>query len=68
MNSANLGKSKRLQRVLSYLADGKEHSTLEIVHGAQVCAVNSIISELRDNGISVSCRRQRGVYFYRLGK
>lgn len=39
-----------------------------IVHGCRVCAVNSIISELRLNGISVACRRVRGVYFYRLGK
>ncbi len=68
MNAAMLSNSNRLQRVLQYLSDGKEHSTLEIVHGYRVCAVNSIISELRLNGIAVACRRVRGVYFYRLGK
>ena len=67
MNHATLANSNRLQRVLQYLADGKRHSTLEIVHGARVCAINSIVSELRGNGIAVSCTRERGVYFYQLG-
>lgn len=67
MNSATLSNSPRLQRVLTYLSDGKRHSTLEIVHGARVCAVNSIVSELRRNGIAVACHREKGVYFYKLG-
>ncbi|MCB1909947.1 MAG: hypothetical protein KDH15_21510 [Rhodocyclaceae bacterium] len=41
---------------------------MEIVKRAHVCAVNSIVSELRANGIAISCRRDRGVYFYRLGR
>ncbi len=68
MNCATLENSQRLQRVLKYLADGKRHSTLEIVHGARVCAVNSIVSELRGNGIKIGCTREKGVYFYQLGK
>ena len=45
-----------------------EEKTMEIVKRAHVCAVNSIVSELRANGIAISCRRDRGVYFYRLGR
>ena len=68
MNHASLAQSPRLQRVLAYLSDCKEHSTLEIAQGARVCAVSAAISELRENGIAVACRRQKGVYFYNLGK
>lgn len=68
MNHAQLMSSKRLQRVLQYMADGKEHTTMDIIHGAKVCAVNSIVSELRRNGIAVTVRRDRGVFFYRLGQ
>lgn len=68
MHSASLSTSRRLQRVLAVLSDCQEHSTMEIVKRAHVCAVNSIVSELRANGIAISCRRDRGVYFYRLGR
>ncbi len=67
MNSAALANSPRLQRVLVYLSDGKRHSTREIVHGARVCAVNSIIAELRSNGIAIACKREKGLYYYTLG-
>lgn len=67
MNHASLQYSARLQRVVAYLADGKEHSTLEIAQGARVCAVSAAVSELRENGIAVTCRREKGVYFYKLG-
>jgi len=66
MNAARLDKSERLQRVLRVLADGREHSTSEIVHGAQVCAVNSIVAELRSNGFRIGCRRVGDRWFYRL--
>ena len=57
MNAARLDRSARLQRVCALLADGREYSTLEIVQRARVCAVNSIVAELRDNGLSIDCRQ-----------
>lgn len=50
--------SPRLQRVLALLDDGQSYSTLEIVRGARVCAVNSIISELRERGAKIACERR----------
>lgn len=68
MKSAKLNTSRRLQRVLAVLADGQEHSTRDIVYEADVCAVNSIISELRANGVTITCKRQsRNVFTYRIG-
>jgi hypothetical protein len=55
MHYAKLKDSKRLQRVLSLLQDGAKHSTRDIVLRAGVCAVNSVVSELRANGITVNC-------------
>ena len=70
MHAASLDSSPRLQRVLDLLLDGQERSTLEIVMGAQVCAVNSCIAELRDNGFAINCRQlsESGerVWLYRL--
>lgn len=66
MNSAKLAKSSRLQRVAAVLRDKREHSTMEIIHSANVAAVNSIISELRDNGLEIHCRREGGKWLYRL--
>ncbi len=67
---ARLSESKRLQRVLKYLSDGKPHTTFEIIMGTGQCAINSIIAELRMNGMSISCRQvkgRRGVYEYQMG-
>lgn len=66
MNSARIGKSPRLQRVLGLLHGGKWYSTMDIIQSARVCAVNSIISELRDNGYKIDCRRDGGKWMYRL--
>ena len=69
MHSARLDKSDRLQNVLALLADGKWYSTRAIIQIADVCAVNSIASELRDNGLQVECRAVRGFrgrYEYRI--
>lgn len=63
MRAASLAKSKRLQRVDRLLADGGWHSTREIIQEAQVCAVNSVVAELRENGRGIECR-QRGRYWY----
>ena len=57
MHAARLDASPRLQAVLAVLADGEEHSTLDIIHQAGVCAVNSCIAELRANGARIACRR-----------
>lgn len=67
MHSARLHRSARLQRVLALLSDGRPHSTLDIVMAAGVCAVNSCIAELRDNGIGIRCRREGDIWYYQLG-
>lgn len=67
MHAASLEKSDRLKRVHALLSDGRWHSTLDIVIGAGVCAVNSCIAELRANGLRIECRRVgRERYEYRL--
>lgn len=65
MHSATLDRSERLQRVADLLADGREHSTLDIVVGARVCAVNSCVAELRENGHQITCTRRKELWFYR---
>ena len=57
MHAASIDNSLRLQRVRDLLADGGEYSTLEICVRANVCAVNSIIAELRANGCAITCRQ-----------
>ena len=70
MNAAHLDTSPRLQRVLGFLSDRREHTTRDIVIGAQVCAVNSCIAELRMNGFDITCRQDmvegRRYWHYRL--
>jgi hypothetical protein len=66
VNAAHLSKSDRLQRVFNLLSKGGEHTTLEIIQKAGVCAVNSIISELRANGFDISCERRANKWFYRM--
>ena len=70
MHAASIGRSPRLRRVADFLADGAEHSTLEIAIGAQVCAVNSCVAELRANGYEIDCRQATGgverIWLYRL--
>ena len=66
MNAANIENSNRLQRVLDLLKRGGEYTTLEIIQKAGVCAVNSIISELRQNGYQINCERRADKWFYRM--
>ena len=70
MHSAAVERSPRLQRVLKLLRDGREYSTRQIVQDADVCAVNAIVAELRDNGYPVECRQVvrhgRRIWLYRL--
>lgn len=56
---ARFEKSRRLQRLLELLLDGQWHSTLEIIHSANICAVNSAACELRENGFAVTCDQKR---------
>lgn len=68
---AKLDKSQRLQRVLAALSSGRPLTTLDIIREANVCAVNSCITELRRNGYGITCRAvkgQRGVYEYQLAE
>ena len=66
MKAASLEKSDRLNRVRDLLLQGGEFSTLDIIKQVNVCAVNSIIAELRQNGINVSCQRRGERWFYKL--
>lgn len=66
MNAAKLEKSDRLIRVDRLLSDGNAHSTMNVIIEANVCAVNSIIAELRQNGRDIICTRKDGVYYYRM--
>ena len=74
MHAAKLSRSPRLTRVYRLLSDGREHSTLDIMRGADVCAVSACISELRANGAVIACRqavrRSTGerFYLYRLAR
>jgi hypothetical protein len=68
MNSANIENSERLQRVYKLLAKGGEYTTLDIIYKAGVCAVNSIVSELRANGYDIQCERRANKWFYRMVK
>ena len=70
MHAATLERSPRLQRVQALLANGRWHSTREIMPGANVCAVNSCVSELRANGFEIECQQQvcagERLFFYKL--
>lgn len=66
MNSAKLNTSPRLDRVFNLLLSGQEYSTLDIIRLANVCAVNSIVSELRDNGCKIHCVRRGNIWYYRM--
>ena len=74
MHAAKLERSARLLRVYKLLCDGAEHSTRQIGERARVCAVSSIMSELRANGAGIDCRQAvrsstgERFYLYRLVK
>lgn len=68
IRAAKLSSSKRLQAVFWLLADGKEHSTWEIV-ALRVAAVNSAIAELKAAGINdltIRHRHHDGGNWYRM--
>jgi hypothetical protein len=66
MHYARIEHSPRLKRLAEVLADGREHSTLDLAMRASICAVNSAVAELRANGHDITCRRQGDTWFYRL--
>jgi len=66
MRYANINNSPRLLRTLKVLRKNTELTTLEIIQKARVCAVSAIISELRENGFSISCKRRGNNWFYKL--
>ena len=66
MNAASIEKSARLNRVLDLLSRGGEFTTLDIIKQANVCAVNSIIAEIRQNGYDITCQRRGDKWFYTL--
>ena len=68
MHSAKIDSSIRLQRVLKVLKDGLKHTTRDIIRKANVCAVNSVIAELRDNGYKIDCERVGQRWYYQLVK
>jgi len=64
---ARIEESERLQRAHKVLSDGQWHSTREIMQAADVCAVNTVVAELRANGAPILTRcAGRGRYEYRL--
>lgn len=73
MHDARLHTSPRLLRTLKVLQEAQgEMTTYELSRAADICAVNSVIAELRENGAEITCRQavkdgQRRFY-YRLMK
>lgn len=67
INYGKIETSPRLQRVHLLLSDGHWHSTREIMRAADVCAVNTVIAELRANGYDIMTRCVgQGRYEYQL--
>jgi len=67
IHAAKIESSKRLMRVLALLSDGRAYTTREIIQNANVCAVNTCITELRENGYKIDCSCiGRGLFEYRL--
>ena len=64
---AKIEESDRLRRVHQLLCDGGWHGTWDIMQSAEVCAVNTVMAELRANGFAIETRcAGRGRYEYRL--
>jgi len=58
MRHARLATSPRLRRALVALQEtGGEISTYELAQKAKICAVNSVVAELRENGAVITCRQ-----------
>lgn len=69
MHAAKIDDSPRLQKVRDFLRRNGPATTFRIIEQCHVCAVNSIIAELRANGYVITCtavKGRRGVYLYQL--
>lgn len=64
MHAAKLSKSDRLKRVRTVLMDGMKHTTRDLIRKSHCCAINSIVSELRQNGMVIDCQRVGDRWFY----
>jgi hypothetical protein len=58
IHAGHVRTSPRLRKVYEFLRarGGRGATTFEIIRACQVCAVNSIISELRHNGLGIDCK------------
>jgi len=74
MHHARLSESLRLQRALRVLEErfGQWVTTRTLVRKANICAVNSVVAELRENGCRIECEQRskdgQRRFFYRLTK
>lgn len=66
MHYAKIENSERLQRALKLLKKGGRYTTRQIIRKAHVCAVNSVIDEIRENGYNVPCKREKNIWYYEL--
>lgn len=62
----NIETNEDLQRAHKLLSDGKWHSTRAVIRGAHVCAVNTVVDELRKNGFDIQHRQVSTRHEYRL--
>jgi len=61
MHHAKLENSPRLQRALAVLLRQKDWiTTRSLIRRARICAVNSVIAELRENGCKIETKRSIG--------
>ena len=62
MHHASLRKSARLRRTLDVLERREGHwlTTRDLIVEAHICAVNSVIAELRANGCEIECEQRPG--------
>ena len=72
MHHAKLDTSPRLQRALIALQSSRGWiTTRTLIRKANVCAVNAVIAELRENGATIECKQEVDAkgqrrWFYRL--
>jgi hypothetical protein len=69
MHAAKLENSARLRNVLRVLeCNKKPQSTMQLIQKSGHCAINSIVSDLRENGIDVKCKRDGDAWYYWIGE
>ena len=64
MHAAKVDRSARLRRVLNLLSHGVAMSTLDIIRLANVAAVSAAVSELRQQGYNIECKRKGDIWLY----